>query len=177
MDSARRPDSVWVCARLLGRGWAFLTSPSIRERRVLFLLAGAWLLSGFDLGFTLVARSMGSLRELNPVAAYLMGVHGDPGVVIYKVLLMVAGTLILWRYRHRPQAELSSCLVLLVYAALSVRWHAYYRDPELSEPILEALPIIASSLSTVPGTPAVPGPPDQTQMVDARSEAGAAARR
>jgi len=155
----------------------FIRRPSSRERRVLLMLAAAWILSGFDLGFTIVARSMGILHELNPLASYFLGVHGERGIVVYKLALMVLGTAILWHYRRKPQAELSTCLVMLVYVILATRWYVYYDDRAMLEGFPdETLPVISVSQSTVPGTRVVLGLPPRTRMAYAQSGAGDAAR-
>jgi len=90
------------------------------------LLVSIWVLSVFDLVFTLVARAMEDLIELNPIASWVMTQHGDLAVIAYKFSLMTLGTVILWVYRKRRRAEHAAWMMLLVHVLLSFRWHTYY---------------------------------------------------
>ncbi len=145
---------------------AFMPRHSIRERRMLWLLAVIWVLSGFDLGFTLVARSLGMLDELNPVAAFLIDLHSDRAMVVYKLLLMAAGTILLWRYRHHSAAEWSTWLVALAYVALALRWQAWYYDDELPYALMSSRHVTAEFRTISRVKRAAPALPDQIQKVD-----------
>lgn len=80
----------------------------------------------FDLVFTLVARAIEDLVELNPLASWVMTHHGDLAVIAYKLSLMTLGTVILWAYRRRRRAEHAAWMMLIVHVLLSFRWHTYY---------------------------------------------------
>jgi hypothetical protein len=150
---------------------------SVRERRVLLLLAGVWLLSAFDLGFTLVARSLGMLVELNPIAAWLMGGHGNLAVIVYKVVLMTIGTVILWRFREKQRAESAAWLMLMVHVALSMRWYAYYHNEVPPDPFVDVLGPTASFRASAARRRGAPVLHDRTRTDDARSGSGGVARR
>ncbi len=146
----------------------------VRERRLLLLLASIWLISAFDLGFTLVARALGLLVELNPIADWLMWNHGDLAVTAYKVALLGTGTIILWWYRRRRSAETAAWLILVVHVFLSVHWYAYYHSEDTIPSYPDALFPTFAFRTSAPTTPAARGLPDQTQTGDARSEAAGA---
>jgi hypothetical protein len=96
-----------------------------RPRRILLLLAAVWIMQGFDLGFTVVAHRCESFAELNPVARWALQ-RGATGAIVYKVTLVLLGSVILWCCRRRV---LSECLLWLVVAAcvgLSLRWRDYF---------------------------------------------------
>jgi len=133
MVQLRRDIGARVRGFLRGVGIYLTPVRSVRERRILLLLAGAWVLSGFDLGFTLVARAMGLLEELNPVAGWFMHNGGDSAVIVYKLVLMGVGTAILWRFRRSVQAEVSAWIIVGAYVALSFRWDTYYREHRMPD--------------------------------------------
>ncbi len=135
----------------------------------MLLLFGTWLLSVFDLAFTLAARSMNVLIEMNPIAGWVLEHHGDWAVVVYKVTLMAAGTAILVVYRQRKCAESAAWFLILVYSLLSVHWYSYYHGEDASEAVIEASTIIAAIPANAPATLAVPAPLDQTQTADWQS--------
>ncbi len=118
------------------------TGRSLRSRRLLLLLTAIWLLSVFDLTFTLAAYAMNVLIELNPIADWLLERYGSAAVVCYKVGLMGMGTIILWTYRGQHCSESAAWLTLMVYVVLSVRWYAYYHGEDTSEAAVEAVPVI-----------------------------------
>src|SRR5262245_1992976 len=77
-----------------------------RERRLLLLLLGIWVINLFDLGFTLVAVEQRLMTELNPLANAVMA-FGTWAVVAYKLLLLAAGSGVLWWQRRRLLTELA----------------------------------------------------------------------
>lgn len=145
------------------------TERGSRTRRLILLLVGTWLLSVFDLAFTLAAKSMGVLIELNPLAGWLFENHGDWAVVLFKVALMATGTAILIVYRRRKCAESAAWFLIVVHALLSVHWYAYYHGDDASEAVIEISTVIAVIESNAPVTPVVPALPAQTQTVDWQS--------
>lgn len=96
-----------------------------RHGRVCLLLGGVWLLNGFDLAFTIVAYAHGSFTELNPLAASLLG---GPWylIALYKFVLLVSGTIILWKVARHSVAELASWFLLATYTYVAVRWYVYF---------------------------------------------------
>lgn len=96
-----------------------------RPRRVLLLLTAVWIVQAFDLGFTLVAHREEAFEELNPAADWALQ-RGAIGAIVFKVVLVLLGSVILWCCRKRI---LSECLLWLVFAAcvgLSLRWRDYF---------------------------------------------------
>ncbi len=96
-----------------------------RSHRVLCLIAGIWLLNGFDLALTIMAHQQGLLSELNPLARRLL-VDGPVWITLYKVGLVLIGTYPLIRFRTSRIAEMGALCVLLVYALLAVHWNTCY---------------------------------------------------
>lgn len=97
----------------------------IRQRRVLLLLAALWVLNIFDCGLTLMAWTQGHLSEANPVARYVLG-HGPESLVLYKLTLVGASSLMLWRARFHPLAERAIWLLVVAYAVVAVHWRLCY---------------------------------------------------
>lgn len=96
-----------------------------RPRRMLLALALIWILSFFDLGFTLAESVSGHFVEMNPVAAVLLD---EPAYVLtaYKVSLLGLGTTILLSLRRHSVAELGCWFLLSTYFYVAVRWYTYY---------------------------------------------------
>ncbi|KPK86048.1 MAG: hypothetical protein AMJ81_02160 [Phycisphaerae bacterium SM23_33] len=95
-----------------------------RARRVALLLAGAWLINGFDLAFTLLATGHRHFVELNPIAASI--IHNTPALVAYKVFFVAFGSLILLRFRTRLLTEVGCWSVCAIYSGLAGMWWRYY---------------------------------------------------
>ncbi len=100
-----------------------------RARRLLLLLLGVWLVNLFDLGFTLVATEQRLMTELNPVARLVMN-WGTGAVVIYKLLLLIVGSAVLWWQRHRLLTELVLWGYAVVCVGLAVHWQNLYHAAE-----------------------------------------------
>lgn len=128
------------------------------------------MLSVFDLGFTLAARALGVLIELNPVADWLMLRHGDLAVIAYKMVLMGLGTVILWACHRNKSSEVAAWFLVVIYALLAVRWYSYYHREDTSDAVIEIVPVIAASRSTAPATPVAHPPHLQTRTDGSRSE-------
>lgn len=92
-----------------------------RSHRVLCIVAGIWLLNGFDLAFTILAYQQGLLDEQNPVARHVLE-QGELPVMLYKVGLVLIGSYPLLRFRTARIAELGAIVVLVTYAFLAFRW-------------------------------------------------------
>lgn len=96
-----------------------------RSRRVALALAAVWVLSAFDLGFTLHQARSSHFVEKNPLAARLL--HASPLVLAaYKFALLGAATLILASLRGYAVAELASWFLLATCFYVGVRWYIYY---------------------------------------------------
>ena len=97
-----------------------------RPRRVLYLLAGVWVLNFMDLGLTITESEARLFRELNPLAAQMLG---EPlALVMYKASLVWIGSWILLRFRARRLTELACWFLLATYSYVGLRWHQYYSD-------------------------------------------------
>jgi hypothetical protein len=105
--------------------------PSIsrREHRVLLLLAGAWLVNLFDLGFTLLARQQGLMTELNPLADHFLN-RGARAVILYKLVLLTAGSAVLWWQRRRLLSEAALWGYAVLCMGLALHWHTLYHTAE-----------------------------------------------
>ncbi len=113
-----------------------LTDP--RPRRMLISMLGVWLMSAFDLLFTLIENGSSHFYELNPIAAVLL--QGPPIIVtVYKFSLLAVGTLILLRLRDHSVAELGCWFLLATTTYVAIRWYCYYEFTtiETLNPVLE----------------------------------------
>jgi hypothetical protein len=97
-----------------------------RSHRVICLVAGIWLLNGFDLALTLIAHHQGILQEQNPLASEMLE-RGTGWVTLYKVGLVLLGSAPLLYFRRARIAELGALVVLLAYATLAMHWSACYQ--------------------------------------------------
>ena len=103
---------------------AFYHMTSGRSRRVLFLLAGVWLLNLFDLALTLLASSDGMLHEENPIARALL--HSPAALLAFKLTLVAAATAVLFNFRRFRCAEIGCTFALVIYAGVAVQWKLCY---------------------------------------------------
>jgi len=103
-----------------------------RSHRVICLVAGIWLINGFDLTLTIMAHQQGLLSELNPLARRLLR-DGPLWITLYKVGLVLIGTYPLIRFRTTRVAELGAICVLLIYSLLAVHWNTCYELYTLSQ--------------------------------------------
>ncbi|MBK9119156.1 MAG: hypothetical protein IPM18_06080 [Phycisphaerales bacterium] len=96
-----------------------------RSRRILLLLSAIWVISIFDLAFTLNEYGTEKFVELNPVADRVLAgpVHH---VMLYKFGLLGVGTLILLALRRHTVAELACWFLFTFKVYVGVRWFAYY---------------------------------------------------
>lgn len=104
----------------------FLAAPLTGgEQRLLILLIGVWIVSAFDLQFTLMAREMRLLVELNPVAVHLIE-RGAWAVGLYKLALLTSGSMILWRLRRHAVALRAAWILGFICVGLSLMWYQFY---------------------------------------------------
>ncbi len=112
-----------------GRTWwdrAVCWIAEARSHRIICLVAGIWLLNGFDLVFTLLSHEHGLLFEENPLAREMLG-QGVVSVVLYKIGLVLIGTYPLLKFRRVRITELGTFVVFLVYALLAIRWSTCFK--------------------------------------------------
>ena len=96
-----------------------------RSRRVLLALTIVWVVSIFDLGYTLSEWGTNDFVELNPLAAKLMSAPGHL-VVVFKFGMLGVATLILLALRQHRVTELACWLVVAAKLYLAVRWFVYF---------------------------------------------------
>jgi len=114
------------------RLWAWLHAArqdrrARRARRVALLVILLWIVSAFDLVFTLTAHRAGQFQELNPIAARLLD---RPALLVtFKVSLVTFASCILLAFRRRLPAEVACWTLAAAYAALSGVWKLYYLIP------------------------------------------------
>lgn len=95
-----------------------------RAFRVATLVCLLWLLNLADLVLTLQAIRAGGFIEANPVARLL--IEDPASLVLFKIVLVTAGTTILYLSRHRRPAELASIAASTVYLILMGVWGCYH---------------------------------------------------
>ncbi|MHC4990393.1 MAG: DUF5658 family protein [Planctomycetota bacterium] len=84
------------------------------------------LLSAVDLLITLTHLTTTGMMEANPVAAWLIRTTGSPSMLaIYKSLTVGIPIALLFRLRHKVQAEIGSWCGLAVLIGVSLAWHGY----------------------------------------------------
>ena len=96
--------------------------------RIATLLVALGVLNGIDLAYTLFAYQIGMLQELNPIAAAYLTTGLMPSFVAYKLLMFLAGAVMLWRVRKSGWAGPACWLLVLVYAGLGVLWYEWVRE-------------------------------------------------
>lgn len=102
-----------------------------RPTRVLLLLGGIWILNAFDLLFTIMSYQHGMLYEENPLARHLLS-SGPIPVIMFKLTMVIGGSVYLVKYRHHRIVEMAVLTVLLTYASLALRWHDFFQLVELA---------------------------------------------
>ncbi|MFH1746041.1 MAG: DUF5658 family protein [Planctomycetota bacterium] len=105
----------------LGRAFRWLTRP----RRIAVLMISIWVLSAADLAFTLQEADSLYFTEMNPIAARLLDSPAH-ALVLYKLTLLMTGTVILTFLWRHTVAELACWFLLASCFYVAVRWYAYY---------------------------------------------------
>ncbi len=122
--------STWpVRRRSQAGGWWVRT----RGTRVAYLLAGLVALNVLDLGCTVFAQHylrLTSPCEANPIAARILPL-GPAAVMLFKALLVTAGTIGLLACRRRRLVEIASTTVLLANAFAVYQWKLYFELEEV----------------------------------------------
>lgn len=96
-----------------------------RSRRILLALAIVWVISIFDLGYTLAEKGTGQFVELNPLAEKLLN-GPDHTVVFFKFALLGLSTVIILALRRYRITELACWLMVVAKVYLAVRWFTYF---------------------------------------------------
>lgn len=107
--------------------WLFST----RSRRLFLLLVAVWIINAFDLTLTLLADRDGILHERNPIARALLS-YGQVPVSLFKIGLVTAASLVLWRCRVHRCSELAAVLAVLIYAGVAFQWKDCYDTYDLT---------------------------------------------
>ncbi|UCG32685.1 MAG: hypothetical protein JSU68_13590 [Phycisphaerales bacterium] len=92
---------------------------------MLLILVALWLTNVFDAGMTLLAHAQGVLHEVNPVGVWLLS-QGPHAVVVFKMIMLLIATGLLWYMRRHPLAELAAWVELATSILVCLRWRAYY---------------------------------------------------
>lgn len=93
--------------------------------RVLFwLLVAVWLLNIADLALTSYGIWLGFASESNDVMRYFLH-QGTVTAAVFKVGLISAGVLLLWRVRRYRSALIAAVLLAVVFAAV-VSYQAFW---------------------------------------------------
>lgn len=96
-----------------------------RPRRILLTLASVWVISVFDLGYTLADQGTSEFVELNPIAAVLL--NGPTHVITaFKFGLLGLSTAILLALRRHTIAELACWFLLAAKLYVAIRWLLYF---------------------------------------------------
>ena len=95
-----------------------------RGRRVVLMVVFIWIVSVFDLTFTMLAHKMGGFRELNPVARNLL--DSSDALIIWKVATVLAASLVFLVLRRRRVTEVGCWGLAVVHTVLAFLWAGYY---------------------------------------------------
>jgi hypothetical protein len=93
--------------------------------RVGMLLGLLGILNGMDLAFTLFAYHIGLLDEMNPLAAAYLAAGLRPSFIAYKLLMFLAGSVMLWRVRKSSWSGPACWLLVAVYVGLGWLWYQW----------------------------------------------------
>jgi hypothetical protein len=94
------------------------------------LLAILGVLNALDLAYTLFAYHIGMLDEMNPIAAAYLSAGLKPSFIAYKLLMYLAGSVMLWRVRKSSWAVPACWALVAVYVGLGVLWSQWAREVE-----------------------------------------------
>lgn len=97
-----------------------------RSRRVAWLLGAIVLLNGADWALTLNCLCTTGMFESNPIV-HTLAKSQAPALAItaFKFAMVLTGVAILFKLRHRREAELAAWMQLIVLILLTVRWMQY----------------------------------------------------
>ncbi|HVS70415.1 MAG TPA: DUF5658 family protein [Phycisphaerae bacterium] len=106
-----------------------------RAQRIALLLALLAVLNLVDLYCTLFAYHLGMLQELNPVAAAFLIAGLKPSFICYKLVMLIAGSTMLWKLRSSGWALPACWLLVGAYGWLAIVWYRWMHE---ITPFLEA---------------------------------------
>ena len=127
LGSADRENAIG--GNLLRRLKSFIISArqdkaACRARRVLLIMIVLWIVSMFDLIFTLLAKNLGDFVEMNPIAAQF--IEHPILLIFFKILAVAFASVIILKFRRRRMTEVSCWCLFVVYVILSGIWWIYY---------------------------------------------------
>ena len=99
-----------------------------RPYHIALLLSLVAILNGVDLAYTLFAHRIGMLDEMNPLAESFLSQGLEPSLICYKLLMVIAGSTMLWRLRRSGWAIPACWLLIVAYSALAVLWYVWISD-------------------------------------------------
>ena len=95
-----------------------------RTRRIVLALAFIWIVTIFDLLFTVLAQRIGNFQELNPIARELL--NFTEGLIVYKFALVGIASIIFYVFRRHRLTEAACWACCGVFTGLAFLWMAYY---------------------------------------------------
>jgi hypothetical protein len=104
------------------RGWG---KNEVRVGLLLLLVAA---LNAIDLAYTLFAYRIGMLDEMNPLAAAYLSAGLERSFICYKLLMVIAGSVMLWRVRKSMWAGPACWVIVGVYVGLGWLWYEWVRE-------------------------------------------------
>ncbi len=123
-----------------GSKTAILTEYSLREhtcprlwqltraQRVVGITLVLGALNVLDLWYTVTAHQVGALFEANPIAAYVIDVHGVFGISIFKTTLVALAVGGFMRGRRLLLAEVGCTTAAVIYLIVVCLWCVYPLD-------------------------------------------------
>lgn len=90
-----------------------------QRRWLAWIIAAIIVLNVLDALFTLFWVRAGLARETNPLLRWLVNEH-PVWFTVTKLALVLLGTFVLWRSRHRPLAVIGIGLIFIVYCAILI---------------------------------------------------------
>jgi len=119
-----RPAEAFVDVSVLGASRRFDT----RAFHIALLLVMVAILNAVDLSCTLFAHRIGLLEEMNPVANSFLAQGLEPSFISYKILMVLAGSMMLWRVRSSGWAIPACWIMIGTYTALTITWCIWVKD-------------------------------------------------
>jgi hypothetical protein len=86
------------------------------------------ILNAVDLAYTLFAHRIGMLEEMNPLADSFLSQGLEHILISYKMLMVLAGSTMLWRVRRSGWAVPACWLLIVAYTGLALLWYLWVRD-------------------------------------------------
>ncbi len=107
---------------------ALLRGENRNAIRLAALLTILGILNALDLAYTLFAYHIGMLDEMNPIAEAYLAAGLKPSFIAYKLLMFLAGSVMLWRVRKSAWAAPACWLMVAVYLGLGMLWCEWARE-------------------------------------------------